>query len=105
MEEDIKQLKELILDRKSFLTGEKEHDEIYLKDIQAIENVLSRLKQVEEENKTLKKYDYRNIKIDKEHKIKSLSFTKEQLDLMNFGIALYLSFDKLFNDEGGGKNF
>ena len=31
-------------------------------------------------------------------KIKSTSFTKEQLDLMNLGVAVYKSFDKLFND-------
>ena len=40
MEEDIKQLEELILDRKSFVIGDKEHDEIYLKDISAIENLI-----------------------------------------------------------------
>lgn len=46
-----------------------------------------------------KKYDIRNIKIDENKKLKSPSFTKEQLDLMNFGITIYLSFDKLFNEE------
>lgn len=49
----------------------------------------------------LKKYDYRNIKIDEENKIKSPSFTKEQLDLMNLGIALYVGIPKLLEDEEG----
>ena len=49
----------------------------------------------------LKKYDYRNIKIDEENKIKSPSFTKEQLDLMNLGIALYVGIPKLLKDEEG----
>ncbi len=31
MEDDIKQLEDLILDRKSFVIGDKEHDEIYIK--------------------------------------------------------------------------
>ena len=49
----------------------------------------------------LQKYDYRNIKIDEENKIKSPSFTKEQLDLMNLGIALYVGIPKLLEDEEG----
>ena len=49
----------------------------------------------------LKKYDYRNIKIDEENKIKSPSFTKEQLDLMNLGISLYVGIPKLLEDEEG----
>ena len=49
----------------------------------------------------LKKYDYRNIKIDEENKIKSPSFTKEQLYLMNLGIALYVGIPKLLEDEEG----
>ena len=49
----------------------------------------------------LKKYDYRKIKIDEENKIKSPSFTKEQLDLMNLGIALYVGIPKLLEDEEG----
>lgn len=48
----------------------------------------------------LKKYDYRNIKIDEENKIKSPSFTKEQLYLMNLGIALYVGIPKLLEEEG-----
>lgn len=46
-----------------------------------------------------KKYDYRNIKIDEENKIKSPSFTKEKLDLMNLGIALYIGIPKLLENE------
>ena len=50
----------------------------------------------------LKKYDYRNIKIDEENKIKSPSFTKEQLDLMNLGIALYVGIPKLLEEDEEG---
>lgn len=41
IEEDIKQLRSLKLDRESFLQNDTEHDEIYLKDIRAIENILA----------------------------------------------------------------
>jgi len=54
--EDIKQLESLILDRKSFIIGEKEHDEIYLKDIKAINSLINnytRQKQINEEHKKL----------------------------------------------------
>ncbi len=53
IEEDIEQLKSLKADRESFVMGEKEHDEIYLKDIQAIENILAdreRYKRLAEQN-------------------------------------------------------
>lgn len=56
-------------------------------------------KQLKNYIEELKKHDYRNIKIDEENKIKSPSFTKEQLDLMNLGIALYISIPKLLEDE------
>lgn len=56
-------------------------------------------KQLENYIEELKKHDYRNIKIDEENKIKSPSFTKEMLDLMNLGIALYLGIPKLLEDE------
>lgn len=49
MEEDIKQLEELILDRKSFVIGDKEHDEIYLKDISAIENLIKGYRELEDQ--------------------------------------------------------
>ena len=38
-----KQLRELLDDRRSFLTGDKDHDEIYIKDIKALEIVLNGL--------------------------------------------------------------
>lgn len=47
----------------------------------------------------LKKYDYRNIKIDKKDELKSASIPKEHLDLMNLGIALYIGIPKLLEDE------
>lgn len=59
-------------------------------------NLIERLLQ---ENEELRKYDYRKIKIDEENKIKSPSFTKEQLDLINLGVALYLNIPKLLEDE------
>lgn len=62
--------------------------------------ILKALEQKDKEIEELKKYDYRNIKLDEKDEVKSPSFTKEQLNLMNLGIALYKSFDKLFNDKG-----
>lgn len=58
-----------------------------------------RLAALEREIEILKKYDYRNIKLDEKDRLKSPSMPKEKLDLMNNGIAIYKSFDKLFNDE------
>ena len=51
-------------------------------------------KEIEE----LKKHDYRNIKIDEDNKLSSIHFTKEQLDLMNLGIALYIGIPKMFKE-------
>lgn len=65
------------------------------------ETLLDAIHKQEKKLEELKKYDYRNIKIDDNNKIYSIHFTKEQLHLMNFGIALYVSmqnFDKL-NDK------
>lgn len=64
-DKDVEQLKDLILDRQSFLIDEKEHDEIFLKDIKAIENILAereqdqkRIQELEEENTSKQKaYD------------------------------------------------
>lgn len=56
-------------------------------------------KQIKNYVEELKKYDYRNIKINEENKIKSPSFTKEQLDFMNLGITLYISIPKLLKDK------
>lgn len=57
-DKDVEQLKDLILDRQSFLIDKKEHDEIFLKDIKAIENILAereqdkkRIQELEEERK------------------------------------------------------
>ena len=42
---------------------------------------------------------YNSLKLDEKEEIKSPSFTKEQLDLMNLGVALYKNFEKIFNDK------
>lgn len=64
-----------------------------------ISEVKSIINRLEKENEELKKYDYRNIKLDEKDRLKSPSIPKEKLDLMNNGIAIYKSFDKFFNDE------
>ena len=64
-----------------------------------IETILKALEQKDKEIQELKKYDIRNIKIDKDKIISSPSFTRKEVDLMNLGIALSLNADKLFNDE------
>ena len=63
------------------------------------EIILNLITKLQKENEELKKHDYRNIKIDEENKIESPSFTKEQLSLMNLGIALYIGIPKLLEDE------
>lgn len=65
----------------------------------SIETVLKALEEKDKEIETLKKYDIRNIKLEDNKIIKSPSFTRTELDLMNLGIALSSNFDKLFNDE------
>ena len=67
--------------------------------IEIQETVLKSLEQKDKEIQKLKKYDIRNIKIDKDKIISSPSFTRKEVDLMNLGIALSSNFDKLFNDE------
>ena len=42
-EEVIRQLLELIDDRKSFIIGDAEHDEIYLKNIRALEKAMKQM--------------------------------------------------------------
>ena len=64
-----------------------------------IRTVLTLITRLEKENEELKQYDYRNIKLDEKDVLKSPSMPKEKLDLMNNGIAIYKSFNKLFNDE------
>ena len=49
--------------------------------------------------KELEKYDYRKIKIEEKDRISSIHFTKEQLDLMNLGIALYVGIPKILADK------
>ncbi len=66
-----------------------------------IRTILNLITKLQKRNEELQKYDYRNIEIDKNNEIKSPSFTKEQLDLMNLGIALYINFDKLLKDDEG----
>lgn len=67
------------------------------------ENELLKFQETQIKNyvEELKKYDYRNIKLDDKDKLKSPSIPKENLDLMNSGIALYKSFDILFKDNEG----
>lgn len=68
---------------------------------QATQDLLDLYNKQKEEIEELKKYDYRNIKIDDNNKIYSIHVTKEQLHWINFGIALYVTmqnFDKL-NDK------
>ena len=67
--------------------------------LELIENQQIALEQKDKEIQELKKYDIRNIKMDKDKIISSPSFTRKEVDLMNLGIALSLNADKLFNDE------
>ena len=68
IEEAIKQLEDLKKDRLSFVTGDKEHDEIYLKDVQAIEIVLGNLEALEDMQKTANKELDNAKRINEEHK-------------------------------------
>ena len=43
IEEAMERIEELIEDRKSFITEDTEYDEIYIKDIQALERALAAL--------------------------------------------------------------
>lgn len=43
IEEAMERVEELIDDRKSFITGDTEHDEIYIKDIQALKRAVTAL--------------------------------------------------------------
>ena len=94
-EEIIKECKRIIFEYgciRQDTEGEKE-------DLQTLEGLLNLYNKEKEENKKLKKYDYRNIKLDEKNKISSIHFTQEQLDLMNFGIALYVGIPKILADE------
>ena len=62
------------------------------------ETLLDAIHKQQKEIEELKKYDYRNIKINKDNEIYSIHFTKEQLDLMNLGISLYIGIPKIFEE-------
>ena len=66
---------------------------------EATDTILNLINKLQKENKELKKYDYRNIKIDEKDELQSPSIPKEHLDLMNLGIALYIGIPKLLEDE------
>ena len=68
IEEAIKQLEDLKKDRLSFVTGDKEHDEIYLKDIQAIKIVLGNLEALCDMQKTADRELENARRINEEHK-------------------------------------
>ena len=71
----------------------------YLSEYQkAIQDLLDLYYKQQKEIEELKKYDYRNIKISEDNKLSSIHFTKEQLDLMNLGIALYIGIPKMFKE-------
>ena len=68
IKESIKQLEDLKKDRLSFVTGDKEHDNIFLKDVQAIEIVLGNLEALADMQRTADK-ELENVKkINEEHK-------------------------------------
>lgn len=68
IKESIKQLEDLKKDRLSFVTGDKEHDEIYLKDIQAIKIVLGNLEALCDMQKTADRELENARRINEEHK-------------------------------------
>lgn len=88
-----------ILGTFEFRQKNKNYNKIDLEDVGATNIVLNLITKLQKENEELKKYDYRNIKLDEKDRLKSPSMPKEKLDLMNNGIAIYKSFDKIFNDE------
>ena len=75
IEEAIKQLEDLKKDRLSFVTGDKEHDNIFLKDVQAIEIVLGNLEALADMQKSADRELENAKKINEEHR-------KENADLM-----------------------
>lgn len=89
MEKDIEIIKSLIEDLKMEEKLIGYNAEVKIK---ALENLINRCKELE-------KYDIRNIKLEDDKILKSPSFTKKEIDLMNLGIALSSSFDKMFDDE------
>lgn len=75
IKESIKQLEDLKRDRLSFVTGDKEHDNIFLKDVQAIEIVLGNLEALCDMQKSADRELENAKKINEEHR-------KENADLM-----------------------
>lgn len=68
IEEAIKQLEDLKKDRLSFVTGDAEHDNIFLRDVQAIEIVLGNLEALADMQRTADKELENARKINEEHK-------------------------------------
>lgn len=75
------------------------NDEKTIDCINALNNLIEECSNKNQIISDLQKYDCRKIKITKENKIQSPSFTKEQLDLMNLGIALYIGIPKILEDD------
>ena len=90
IEEDIKQLEDLKKDRLSFVTGDKEHDEIYLKDVQAIEIVLGNLEALADMQRTADKELENARRINEEHKRDKVKELEEELYSANKIINEYL---------------
>ncbi len=100
IKESIKQLEDLKRDRLSFVTGDKEHDNIFLKDVQAIEIVLGNLEALSDMQKTANRELENAKKINKEHKrengelrekVKKLE--KKNNEILNSNIGIDLSYD------------
>ena len=68
IEEAIKQLEDLKKDRLSFVTGDAEHDNIFLRDVQAIEIVLGNLEALADMQKTADRELENARRINEEHK-------------------------------------
>ena len=97
-EEEKKAIEELknLISKSKFIADIEINKHIAFKDIEII---LKLIEKQQKEIKELKKYDYRNIKINKNNELSSIHFTEEQLDLMNLGIALYVGIPKILADK------
>lgn len=93
-EEAVEQLKDLKIDRESFLANDKEHDEIYLKDTEAIETALKELET--KERKLIQK-----LVEDKKQLTEELKYniTKREARLQLQLVDNYL---KILKGENGG---
>ncbi len=58
LEKAIKQLKDLIIDRESFIQNDSDHDDVFLKDKKAIETVLQALEKLKEECRQYREFIY-----------------------------------------------